>query len=640
MLLKLRGGLNSFLVTILLSVLILAFAIWGIGPGILQSAQDTVADVDGVEISTQNFANVVQRRAQQFQLQLPGFGDVNEIVQATNLDYQVLNELLAAARIAAHTNNLGLRASDKQIAKQLLSIEAFKLAGGFSPEAMRQTLISNNLSEEQFYTEIRRDVARQQIIDALAEGSVVSDDLVEAIYTFERERRTAELMSIRTADITDSFEPTEDELAAFYEASKENYRTPERRSYRYVLVTPALYSAAQNPSEDDIQRAYDDNAEKYIVPELRSVLQVTLPSVDAAEAFIADVRGGADFVASAVAQTSFNADEVDLGDLSRDDVERDFGAEAADIVFALDEGALSAPVPALAGVNVFMVTSVSEGSQIALSEVREEVTALARQELALDAMFDALPDINDAVLDQGSLDAVAQQLNLSLASVTGVSQSGDNPDGNRIVTTPEEAAILRQAFLMQLGDPPELLDLDPSDNRKGAFVVELMAIDEPIVPALDDIRTRVLADWQQEQREQAAGTLADEALARVEAGETFTDVAESINAVTFDIKNAARTGGDDSQLTPTIRRLLFDLNIGEAGVERSADGYAVLRLKSVEPGDPSRAPAELADMKTQLESSISNDVVLQYQTWLTETYPGTINQAIVNQLFRGNALIR
>ena len=45
MLLKLRGGLDSFFVTILLGLLIGAFAIFGIGPSVLNSGNQSVATV-------------------------------------------------------------------------------------------------------------------------------------------------------------------------------------------------------------------------------------------------------------------------------------------------------------------------------------------------------------------------------------------------------------------------------------------------------------------------------------------------------------------------------------------------------------------------------------------------------------------
>jgi len=636
MLLQLRGGLNSIFVTILLSVLILAFAIWGIGPGILQGAGDTVAEVDDVEISTQQFFTTVQRRAQQFQVQFPGFDDTESLIETLNLDRQILAEMLSAARVAAHTDTLGLRPSDTEVAAQILDIDAFKLAGTFSESAMRQTLATAGLTEDQFYTEIRRDVARIQLIEAMTEGGKSARDLAETLYIYDQERRTARLMTIRSADITETFTADDDKLEAFYAASKDAYQTPERRSYRYVLITPAVYAAAQSPTEDDIQRVYEDNADKYIVEELRGLQQVTLADEDAVAQFQAALAAGTDFVEAAVAASSFSAEEIDLGDLSRRDIASDFDDATAEAVFTLDSGAVSPPLPGIAGINIFKVTSIFEGSEIPLSDVRDEVEALARNELAIDAMFDALPDINDLVLDGTPLDAVAEQLSLNLAAVTGVDARGQGEDGSVAVTSAEEAAILQRAFQIQMEDPSELIDLDPGDNQKGVFVVELLDVQDPEIPDFETVRDRVAAAWQTEQRDTAAATKADAALARVRAGEDFASVADSIDAVTFDVKNAARTGGSDSQLTPAIRRLVFDLDQEAADVERSTDGYVIVQVTDIKPGDIEAGSAEVTAKLTALENAISNDLVFQYQNWLTETYPGSVNQAIVDQLFRGS----
>ncbi len=102
MLLKLRGGLDHFLVTILLGVLIAAFAIWGVGPGMLNSATNTVATVGSTDVPTAKYVNAVQRRAQNLQQQFGGQFDTAQIINLMRIDQQILNQMVAEAAVKEH----------------------------------------------------------------------------------------------------------------------------------------------------------------------------------------------------------------------------------------------------------------------------------------------------------------------------------------------------------------------------------------------------------------------------------------------------------------------------------------------------------------------------------------------------------
>lgn len=636
MLLKLRGGLNSVLVTILLSVLILAFAIWGIGPGILQGANDVVADVDGVEVPTTEYVNAVQNRIAQIQTQVPGIGDTQTIIQSFGIDRQVLSEMVRDARIAAHTRDVGLVAGNKQIAKEISSVEAFQLGGAFAPDIFRQVLASQGMTEASFYERVRQAVKRQQLFTVLGSPGFDQNAYAKALYTHRNERRWAQIMSIRVDDVPFKKEATEDELLADWEAEKAAYETPERRSYRYIYVTPQLYIDGVEITEEAVLSAYEDSEADYVQPELRTVLQVNVSDEATANAIRDRVIAGEAFVDVAAELSSFSADEIDLGDLSKDDVAQDYGDDAADIVFSLDTGGVSDPVEALIGFSLYAVSSITPAVATPLEMVRGEIEASLREELAIDAMYDALPDIQDAVLDLGDLEQVAERTGLTLASVTAVTSTGIDRDGQSTVRSQEDANLVTAAFQAELGDPEDIVDIDPEDRTKGAYVLEVTEIIEPTDPPFEDVRAEVLSSWTQKQKLLAAGALADEARARIDAGEDFDVVAAELNLVALEVKNAAREGGDDGQLAPTIRRLIFDLSVGEAGVERSTDGYAVIKLNDIIPGDAAANAAGVTEILEELKQGFDTDIVEQYQAWLIKEYPANINAPVVDQLFRSN----
>jgi len=640
MLLKLRGGLDSFFVTLLLGVLIAAFAIWGIGPGMLAGNTQSVATVGDTTVPTAQYANAVQRRAQQLQAQFGGQFTADRIIQMMQLDRQVLNQMVQEAAIAENTSELGMRITDAQLAAEIREFEAFKSPdGSFSPQMMAQALNQANLTQKELFTSLRREAARSQLMDSLVSGASVPRSLAERLYVWQAERRRATMINFAASDIAEVTEPTEEELQSYYEDSKSNYMTPERRSYNYIMLTPAQFTDEVQITEEDLLQAYDYRRSEYVRDETRDLQMVSFSKKADAEAFIARVAAGEDFIAAGANMSEFTAEELELGANTYSDLQTDFDASTADAVFALTEGDMSAPVEGLAGWNVFKVKSITAGEERTLDDVRAELEESLKAEHAVDLMFDFLPDLEDTIAEDGTLTAAATKLNLQLATVSQVDGRGQGPDGTQKITLQEEGAVLAEAFRTELGVEPEMKDLDPSDSTKGVFFVEVTEVQEPAERSFEDVRAELKDTWMTQRRQEQAGEIAEAAKARLEAGEEAETIAEDLGGTSYDAKNVARTAEGTSGLSPNIRGLIFELGIGQIETERAADGngYVVVRVDDITAGDPTRDAVNVDALHAELKNQFSEELFLQYQNQLLDSYSPEINYNLVNQLFRRDA---
>lgn len=636
MLLKLRGGLNNFLVTILLGLLIAAFAIWGIGPGMLSGSNQYVAKVGDTEVSTNRFFNLVQQRAQALQMQFGGEFSTPQLVQMMQLDQQVLNQMLVDAAVKEHISSLGLRATGEQLAAQLRNIEAFKMpGGGFSPELMQQALVSNNITQSELYGDLRSAVTRGQLIESFVVEDMISRDFANALYTWQAERRGAALINLPADSLTDISAPTEEEIASFYETGKAGYMTPERRTYDYILLTPEYFASQVEVPEGEIERLYEARADDYAASELRTVYQVSFDSEQEALGFIALVNGGADFTETAVASSDFAANEIDLGDNTRADIESEFGAEAAELVFGLTENTPSVPVEDIAGWSVYMVPSVTLIEGRSFDAVSEELEQEYRAEEAIDIMFDYQNQIDEAMEATGSLTEIAQNVGLQLASVVDVDAQGLSTDGTPAVTQQNEYIIQSAVFREELGAEPTITDINPTDATAGFYLFEIRDIKSPAEQPLEEIRDRVIADWTAARKRERAGEIADTAVQRLRAGEDAEIIAEELGGTSFEAKNVARTGDNSSNLASNIRSLIFDLDVGSVDSAAAADnnGYVVVKVLSKEAGNPETADVAVNTLLDQLNADFQEELFVQYQAYLTELYPAEVNSLLIQQLF-------
>ncbi|MBL4639981.1 MAG: SurA N-terminal domain-containing protein [Kordiimonadaceae bacterium] len=646
MLLKLRGGLDSFLVTILLGLLIGAFALWGIGPNMLSSANQSIASVGDTEISTNRYYSQVQSRAQAMQAQFGGQLSTPDIIRLMRLDDQILQQLLIDAAIEEHISTLGMRASDALVRKELETIEGFLLPdGSLSKEMIQQALISNGLSEEDFLNDVRNGVSRRQLLQSMLPENALPKYFAEKLYTWEAERRRATMINIPADAVKDLPEPTEEEIAELYENTKAGYMTPERRSYSYILVSPALFADTIDVSEEDIQAAYDARLSEYQQPEKRDLQQVSFTDEAVAKAFITEVEGGADFAEAGAAVTDFTADEINLGVFTKTDIENTYDTATADAVFALDDGGITAPLSAFSGFNVFKNTATTVAVTRTLDDVRPEIEKAYKEEEAIELMYDFLPELEEAVADEADLVAIAANENvaakiaLSVATVSDVTSRGLSLLGASAVTSQEEATIMQHAFRSTTEEDLQLTDIDPNDAAKGVYLIKVSTIAETAQQPLEDVRTDVAAAWTANERQAKAGDLAETAKTRLAAGDDPELIAVELGGTSFDAKNVVRTAGVNSSLANNIRQLIFDTANGGIDLEKAADGngYIVVRVDEVTPGDVAANTAAVVKRLTELNTQMSQDIYAQYQAYLQSSYPPVVNRALQKQLFSENS---
>ncbi len=639
MLLKLRGGLDSIFVTILLGVLIGSFAIFGIGSSAFNSDNQQVASVGDTPVSTETYYRRVQNRAQALQAQFGAQYTAPQLIRMMRLDQQVLQQMIAESSVVEHLSQLGLRASNTLLRKELESYEGFVLPDGtLSKEMILQVLQQTGMTRNTFMSEIRNTISQRNLIQSFEAKNRMPRQYAEALYVWQQELRDATLFDIKAGDITNIPTPTEEDLQTYYEANKGSYRTPQRRSYNYILVTPQQFMGDIELDEEKIEEEYKSRARDYIIPEQRGLQQVSFPDKAAAEAFLVAIQAGADFVEAGASVSAFTAEEIELGTFKQSELVPDYGDDAAAKIFSLPLNGVSEPLEGFGGWNVFKVVSITPAVEKTLDDVRDELTSFLKEFEAEDRMYDMDKAISDAMGEASELSDIAKIVKLPLASVSNVDSRGLLPSGQPAVTLETEGRILQEAFSNESSGDPDIIPLDPSDSAKGFFLVDVTEITEPQDKPFEDVEDDIRKAWVQEQQLAKASEIAEDAKARLAAGEDAETIALALDITSFSAKNIGRTGDKSSSLSPSIRRLIFDLGVNDIDFNRADDGngYIVVKVNAIKPGDPQKNTAAVDTLQAKLNDDMTNDVFAQYQAYLLNNYDVTINTVLQQSLFAEN----
>jgi peptidyl-prolyl cis-trans isomerase D len=143
----LRKGAGRFFGLILIGLLVVSFAVWGIADIFTGYGSQTLIRVGDTEINQQDYLRA-QQEVLRSMSQQAGRSLSTQEARALGLDTRVLERLIGGAAVDTHAKHLGLGISDETLLAQIMKDPAFQdPTGTFSPIAFQATLRNIGMSE-------------------------------------------------------------------------------------------------------------------------------------------------------------------------------------------------------------------------------------------------------------------------------------------------------------------------------------------------------------------------------------------------------------------------------------------------------------------------------------------------------------
>ncbi|MEL6872262.1 MAG: peptidylprolyl isomerase, partial [Pseudomonadota bacterium] len=397
-----RSALEGPLKWVFVALIIAAFGVFGV-PSLDNFGNTSALTIEGRRISALDVQREVASQMRQIQAENPGISQ--EQAMAAGLGQQVVNVLTVRALIEAEADRLGVTAPDTVIRRYIEQLPDLQNpeTGNFDPQRLGLVLQQLRLSTRGFGDLIGGELVRQQIVDALSSGGTVSNELTRYLLLRQFEERDIRFTTLTLDDA--AAEPSEEDIAAYYEENIANYQSPEYRVYSVVTITEADVADEITVSEEDIRRLFDVRVGAVEASETRSVNQfrVSGDAVTEVEELLAQGQTFAAVAEAVGAQVSTLADQQ----------QTDFIAEAfGEAVFAAESGAIIGPVDTPFGALFGEVVAINRAEGPVFEDEREALEAELRSEIAEDLLVD-LVDRFEIARDEGaSIAEAADQVGL------------------------------------------------------------------------------------------------------------------------------------------------------------------------------------------------------------------------------------
>jgi peptidyl-prolyl cis-trans isomerase D len=625
MLTALRKQAGSWVVKALLLVLVLSFAIWGIGDIFYGNpAEESVASVGSSEITSGELNNAFNRSLDNLQRQFGG-QLTREQALGIGLLQQTLQEQIGQRLVDLEASEMGISVDDDTLRRLITENPNFQSAGRFDRLRFNQLLRTTGLSEEGYLEAFRQELSRNALTSSIAAGASVPNAQAEAIYRYRNEERRGRFIKIEDASITEVAPADDATLEAIHGENEQQFTAPEYRAITYVTLEPEDLLEEVEIAEDDLRASYEDRSARYVTPEKRAVQQLLASDEDVATQASALIEEGKDF--ATVADELDGISFTDLGEVTENGMPAGIGGEA----FAINEGEVTNAVQSPFGFHLFKVTAIVPEEVTPFEEARDEI----RNELALIEAEDRLPafatQLDDELAAGSSVREAADAIGIRAETIEQVDRQGRDQEGQPIEALAGWPLLLQTAFDAPLNEPSLLEETDDGSY----YVIQVDEITEPRLKPLDEVREDVVALYEEQQRREGAIARAEELLAKLQETASLDTLAESEGLSIETIEPIKRSdSGSESGINRVAIQALFDTEEGQVADEvvPVEDGALVIANDEIINVDIGEDADGLEQLRAELERQVRADLLDQYGRALQDTHTIEINEDALTRL--------
>ena len=412
MLSAIRNKSKGWVAYLIVGLITVPFALFGIQDYVSRSANNSIATVDGEDIDINIYyqeLNTQQRNLQQ-QLGAAYTQEIDDAIKQTLLD-SMINEKL----IENYANSLDIVTLDDEVKSVIELNQAFSVDGEFSQDRYTQLLRLNSYSPAGYELAQSKSLTREQIKRNLSGSAFMSSIQIDQLNDLASQQREVSYIALNTNNYLDQVSVSKAQISDYFNENRSSFIEGRKVKVDFVERTLDAMDEPESPTNDDLQNLYDDNAELYTNSERRRAQHILVESEELANDLLDQINQGADFAELAKANSEDSSSSEEGGDLGFFEKEL-MGAEFDEAAFAMNIGDVSDVVATDYGYfHIIKLTDIEAETMQAFNEVEEQLAALYIKNAKEKMLFSSLEEFINLSYEE-SLDMVADQFGLELQS--------------------------------------------------------------------------------------------------------------------------------------------------------------------------------------------------------------------------------
>lgn len=585
-----RQRAQGLVVGVIIGLICITFALWGVQEYLGAGGDPVVAEVAGKEIPASEF----YRYYSQLERSARAMGDPLDPAQFERADFRRAQlEAFARSKLVEQVaNREGFRISDEAVVQNLTQTPIFQADGEFSLEAYQRALDVLGFTSTEYEARLRDALALSQFRFGVGGSAVATMDEARRLAAVRAETRDIGFGILRRAAFEDDLEISETDIASYFESNAGRFREPERIDVRYLSLDVDRIAEDIDIPEAALREYYDGHPEEFVAEERRNVSHILIQvAEDAPEAEVTAARSRLEALIDRA--ESGEAFEDLAEEYSEDLASRAEGGETGlfpkgvmepafeRAAFELEEiGDVSEPIRTKFGWHVLKLKEVEPKTQKAFAEVRERIEKRLQRAEAEDVFYEMAERLERPVFEHPeTLEVAADELGLSIRSTGPKSR-----EELEAIFPPKVIEALYSEDVHDAGLNSLPIDADPTR----IVVVRAAEITPARARSLDEVRDEVRAILVRERSAEAAKARGEQWIEQLSGGATPARLTAGSEVTWRETQNAPR---DSTEVNRAVLREAFSLRVPEsgtryAGLQLGSGDYAVFGVANRRRPDP------------------------------------------------------
>ena len=445
-----RNKSKGWVAYLIVGLITVPFALFGIQDYAARSANTSIAKVDGEDIDINIYYQELNSQQRNLQQQL-GAAYTQEIDNA--LKQTLLDSLINEKLIENYANSLDIVTLDDEVKSVIEMNQAFLVDGEFSQDRYIQLLRLNSYTPAGYEIAQSKALNREQVKRNLSGSAFMSSTQTEQLNDLASQQREVSYLALNTENYIDQVNVSESQISDYFNDNRSSFIEGRKVKVDFVELTLDAMEEPESPTNDELKSLYDDNAELFTNPERRRAQHILVESEELANELLGQIKEGADFAELAKANsedTSSNEEGGDLGFFERELM----GAEFDEAAFAMNIGDVSEVVPTDYGYfHIIKLTGIESETMQSFDEVEDQLVSLYIKQAKEKSLFGSLEEFMNLSYEE-SLDMVADQFGLELQTSEYFSERSDQYD-------PKFVASAFSSAVIDEGENSEVMEMSP-----------------------------------------------------------------------------------------------------------------------------------------------------------------------------------
>ena len=412
----LKGNISRFFAWIMVSIVIMSLAGFGIQDVILGSTGRNIATVGREKISVDEFLRSVENEILNFSKKNNMTISIEE-AKRYGLVNNALNDLIAKKIFDNLIKNEAISREDKSVGDYIRTVETFKnINGDFDVEKYKRYVASIGVNLKEFENALKDDLVRELILKVFEAPTNIETIMLEKSIEHYFQSRNISFVQLNTSTFRDlSRKPTDTDISKYFEERKDEFKSPNRKIFKVGRLDFEKLVKQQIIENKLIKNYYDENIASFRNEEKRLIDMLSFPNQsDKSDKRIEKIKVNPELFNEEISSRGLKTEDVTLGYVNKSTSKENKNLKD---LFNKENVGIYGPYETDLGLAIYRVREINPEKQLTFSDSESDIKNLLASERAKNETFKLLEDLNNEVAAGQKLEDLASEFSLSIETL-------------------------------------------------------------------------------------------------------------------------------------------------------------------------------------------------------------------------------